>query len=146
MFTRFRFTFLLGSAALCTLAAAQDIAVLRDLEPLGRTTLSKEELNQLLPGATMTRVSSRGSTQIWKNDSSGSFIVSSDNRGQGNRATTASGKWHISEDGRYCVLIEWRIADTEEWCRYLVKAGNQYYATRSDKTLTEKVHKLDISR
>jgi hypothetical protein len=60
--------------------------------------------------------------------------------------TTARGKWHISEDGRYCVLIEWKVNPTEEWCRYIVKAGAEYYATRSDKTGTEKVYKLSISK
>ena len=52
----------------------------------------------------------------------------------------------LSLAGRYCVLIEWKVNPTEEWCRYIVKAGAEYYATRSDKTGTEKVYKLSISK
>lgn len=137
----------LSSIALAsTLVFGQTISVLRDLDAQGRVTLSKDELSQLLPNAQMSRVSAKGNTHSWKNNSSGSFIVSSDNRATNGRNTTAPGKWHISEDGRYCILIEWKTAETEEWCRYLVKAGADYYATKSDKTGTEKVYKLDISR
>ncbi|MBP6776368.1 MAG: hypothetical protein KA151_03840 [Piscinibacter sp.] len=127
-----------------TLATAQE--VLRDLDAQGRVTLSKDELDQLLPGAKMSRTSARGNTNIWSNEPGGSFVVSSDNRDRGGMPTTARGKWHISEDGRYCVLIEWKVNPTEEWCRYIVKAGAEYYATRSDKTGTEKVYKLSISK
>lgn len=131
-------------AIVSTPAAAQE--VLRDLDAQGRVTLTRDELNQLLPDAKMSRTSGKGNTHFWSNDSNGSFIISSDNRDRGGRPTTAQGKWHISEDGRYCVLIEWKVNPTEEWCRYIVKAGTEYYATRSDKTGTEKVYRLSISK
>ncbi len=137
----------IASCALVTaLAFGQTPAVLRDLEAQGRVTLTKEELNQLLPNAKMSRLSPQGQMQIWKNDPSGSFIVSSENRATGGRNTTAPGTWQISEDGRYCVLIEWKTYGAEEWCRFIVKAGSDYYATKSDKTLTEKVYRLEISK
>ena len=128
------------------LAFGQEVAVLRDLDAQGRVTLTKDELSQLLPNAKMSRFTAKGNTHSWKNDSDGSFIVSSDNRDKNGRNSTAQGKWHISEDGRYCVLIEWKVVPTEEWCRYIVKAGADYYATKSDKTGTEKVYKLVISK
>lgn len=135
------------SAALVSmLAAAQESLVLRDLDAQGRVTLSRDELNLLLPGANMERRTAKGNTQGWKNNANGSFIINSDNRDRGGRNTTAQGKWHISEDGRYCVLIEWNVNPTEEWCRYIVKAGPDYYATKTDKTATEKVYKLTISK
>lgn len=129
-----------------TLASGQENMVLRDLDAQGRVTLTKDELHQLLPNASMSRASARGNTHYWKNDTSGNFIISSDNRATTNRPSTAQGKWHISDDGRYCVLIEWPRIDTEEWCRYIVKAGGGYYATKSDKIGTEKAHKLEISK
>jgi len=43
-------------------------------------------------------------------------------------------------------LIEWKKNPTEERCRYLLKAGDDYYATKSDKIGTEKVYKLEISK
>jgi Protein of unknown function (DUF995) len=137
----------LSSFALVTmLAFGQGVEVLRDLDAQGRVTLTKDELSQLLPNAKMSRVSAKGNNQSWKNDADGSFIVSSDNRDKQGRSSTAPGKWHISDDGRYCVLIEWKVNPTEEWCRYIVKAGADYYATKSEKTGTEKVYKLVISK
>ena len=135
-------------ALLATLAAGQTPPVLGDLE--ARVTLSKEELGQLLPGARMSRLNTSGNTNAWKNDPGGSFIVSSDNRvtsGAISRGpSTAPGKWHISDDGRYCVLIEWKSVPPEEWCRFIVKAGGVYYGTRSDKIASERVYKLEISK
>ena len=128
------------------LASGQEVAVLADLDAQGRVTLTKDELSQLLPTAKMTRVTAKGNVNVWKNDSGGSFVISSDNKDVQGQNSTAQGKWHISEDGRYCVLIEWRRNPTEEWCRFIVKAGADYYATRSDKTSTEKVYKLGISK
>ena len=134
------------TAVACTAALAQAPAVLRDLDAAGRVTLSKEELGQLLPGASMSRVSAKGNTHFWKNDSDGTFVISSDNKDRGKGSSTARGKWNISDDGRYCVLIEWKTVETEEWCRYIIRAGSDYYGTKSDKTGTEKVYKLEISK
>ncbi len=125
----------------CTLASAQD--TLRDLD--GAVVLNKEELQQLLPGAGMARMTSRGNQHLWKNEAGGSFIVSSDNRATSQPPSSAQGKWHISDDGRYCILMEWK-SGPEEWCRYLVKTGTSYYAVKSDKVMTEKVFKLGISK
>ncbi|WP_428424867.1 DUF995 domain-containing protein [Methylibium sp.] len=134
------------STLVCTLALGQEAAFVRDLDASGRVTLTKDELSQLLPGANMGRLTAKGNTHSWKNDAGGSFVISSDNKDRGGNASTAHGKWNISDDGRYCVLIEWKTVDTEEWCRYIVRAGETYYATKSDKLGTEKVYKLSIKR
>ena len=132
--------------------AQGETLVLRDLEGKSPRKLSKDELTQLLTGARMSRIASSGSGHIWSNDAGGSFVISSDNRGGGaqvraaGRPTTATGKWHISDDGRYCVLIEWKSVPTEEWCRFLLQTSDGYYAVRSDSTGTERVYKLDISK
>lgn len=137
---------LLSFAVVSTFASGQAVTVLRDLDAQGRVTLTKDELSQLLPSASMSRVSPRGNTQRWKNDSDGSFVISSDNKATTGRNSTAQGKWHISDDGRYCVLIEWKGVETEQWCRYIVKSGGAYYGSKSDRVGTEKVYKLDISK
>ena len=137
---------LLSLALVSTLASGQEAAVLSDLDSQGRVTLTKEQLGQLLPNASMSRVIANGNKHYWKNDSDGTFIIRSDTKQQLTSGATAYGKWHISEDGRYCVLIEWKRAPTEEWCRYIVKAGDTYYGTKSDKHGTEKVYKLEISK
>ena len=131
-------------ALVCTLALGEEPVTLGDLQ--GRVTLTKAELSQLMPNASMSRVISNGNKHHWKNDSDGNFIIRSDTRAQLSAGTTAYGKWHISEDGRYCVLIEWKRVPTEEWCRYIVKSGDAYYATKSDKHGTEKAYRLTISK
>ncbi|MEO8015045.1 hypothetical protein [Polaromonas sp.] len=123
---------------------AQPVKVLRDLEPLQPHILSKDELQQLLPGAAIRRINEKGNTHAWTNDTDGSFVVSSDNRSTTGRNATARGKWHLSDDGRYCILIDWNRADNEEWCRLIIKTSDGYYTTKSDRMGTEKVYKLDI--
>lgn len=131
---------LLLAGLFSTLAFGQSASVLSDLASQNPVTLTKDELSQLLPDASMSRVTGDGRTQVWKNDPNGTFVISS------GQTTTASAKWHISDDGRYCVQIEWKRAPTEDWCRFILKAGDAYYATKSDKTATERVHKLQISK
>jgi uncharacterized protein DUF995 len=106
-----------------------------------------------MPGAKMSRLSANGNTHIWTNEPDGTFIVSSDNRNlpgggnvMGTRGSTAQGKWHISEDGRYCVMIEWKSVNTEEWCRYFFQTSDGYYAAKTDQNQTEKVSKFQISK
>ena len=142
-------------AFLSPLALSQEgPQIVGDLAPLNPRKLSKEDLQQLMPGAKVSRLAASGNTHIWTNDPDGSFIVSSDNRnlpGGGNvmgaRGSTTRGKWHISDDGRYCVLIEWKSVPTEEWCRYFfVVPDGTYYATKSDATPTEQLSKFQISK
>ena len=139
--------------AVCGLAAAQPQQMtVRDLADKNPKTLSKDELNALLPAATMVRVTARGNRHEWKNSSGGSFVVSSDNQGSGTpayaqgRASTAPGKWHISDDGRYCILIEWKGVPTEEWCRYVIQTGDGYYMTKSTAVGTEIAYKFEIKK
>ena len=143
----------LSLALFAQAALSQQPQLLGDLAPLNPKILSKDELQQLMPGAKLSRVSASGNTHIWTNEPDGSFIVSSDNRNlpsggnvMGTRGSSAPGKWHISDDGRYCVLIEWRSVNSEEWCRYVFQTSDGYYATKSDKTPTEKVFRFQISK
>jgi hypothetical protein len=141
-------SFLLASAI--GAAHAQDM-VLRDIESQSPKTLSKAEVTELLTGAKMSRVSGRGNVHYWTNDPGGKFVISSDNRGAGavgvqGRTTTSPGTWQISDDGRYCVLIEWKGVPTEEWCRFILQTSDGYYATRSTSVGTERVYKLEIKK
>jgi hypothetical protein len=147
---------LLTAAALAiacgsAIAQAQQVTM-RDLEGKNPRTLSKDEVTQLLPGATLMRVTDRGNRHQWTNEDGGKFIVSSDNQGSGTpayaqgRATTAPGKWHVSDDGRYCILIEWRGVPTEDWCRFVIQTSDGHYMTRSTTVGTERAHKFEIKK
>lgn len=141
-----RFAVLLTPVLVMSLAQAQPAAVVRDLEGLSPVTLSKEELQALLPNAKMSRTVASGNEHIWTNEPGGKFVTSTTNRARGGKPTSVAGTWQISDDGRYCILIEWRTVDTEEWCRFLIKTTDGYYATKSPKAGTEKVYKFDISK
>jgi hypothetical protein len=142
---------LLTGAAMAAVAQPQELT-LRDLEGKSPRKLSKDEVAQLIPGANMARVSARGNQHYWSNDKDGSFVASSDNRGGGaavvgqGRPSTATGKWHISDDGRYCVLIEWKGVPTEEWCRFVLTTSDGYYMVKSDSVGTERVYKFEIKK
>jgi Protein of unknown function (DUF995) len=124
--------------------------LLRHLEPLHPTKLSKGQLEKLLPGAKMSRKVYTGSTHYWTNEPNGKFVISTDNRGRVGTSTilsssTAPGNWHISPDGRYCVTIEWKRVPTENWCRFVFETSEGYYASKSDHDGAEKVHRLVIN-
>lgn len=142
---------LLTSVVMVAVAQPQELT-LRDLEGKSPRKLSKDEVTQLMPGAKMARISARGNQHYWSNDKDGTFVASSDNRGAGaavvgqGRQTTATGKWHISDDGRYCVLIEWKGVPTEEWCRYVLATSDGHYMVKSDSVGTERVYKFEIKK
>lgn len=141
---------LMGVAA--TAAAQGGPLTLRDIADKNPRKLSKDEVAALMPGAKMSRVSQRGNRHDWTNEAGGSFVASSDNQGAGmdprvaGRPSTASGKWHLSDDGRYCILIEWRGVPTEEWCRFVFQTSDGYYMARSDSVATERVEKFEIRK
>ena len=138
---------LLASIALIGTAVRADNMVLGDLESKSPKKLSKEEVTELMTGAKVSRVSDRGNTHLWSNDAGGSFLVSSaGGTGDFGRPVTARGKWKISDEGRYCVLIEWRGLPNEEWCRYILQTTDGYYGVSSDSVATARVFKMDIKK
>ena len=143
--TRFA-VLLLTPALFMSLAQAQPAAVVRDLEGLSPVTLTKEELQALMPNAKISRTVANGNQHLWTNEPGGKFIVSTTNQARGGKPTSTQGTWQISDDGRFCVLIEWRTVETEDGCRFVSKTTDGYYATKSARAGTEKVYKLDISK
>ena len=138
---------LLASIAFIGTAVRADNVVLSDLEARSPKKLSKEQVTELMTGAKISRVSDRGNTHLWTNDAGGSFVLSSaGGTGDFGRVVTAKGKWRISDDGHYCVLIEWRGLPNEEWCRYILQTTDGYYGVSSDSVATARVFKMDIKK
>ena len=102
--------------------------------------LSKEDVAQLLQGATVDFTSARGNRLNWKNELDGTMLASSLN--SKGRGTTKQGSWKIDDKGRFCVSIDWP-SNLEEWCRTVVKDGDAYYLTRSNG---ERISKLAVTR
>jgi len=137
----------LGANALA-LAQGSSQLKLRDVLAKGAKRLSAEEVQQLLPGAKVTSVSGRGVTRRWKNSADGKFVAS----GYDPTTTTpryqsfqAQGSWHIGDNGRYCVTLEWP-GTTEQWCRILFKLDDKYYGVNVKSANDEDavVHELEF--
>lgn len=132
---------------LTTAAQEENKLRLRDIQSQGAKQLTAEELRALMPGARVTLVSGRGNTHIWDNNPDGKFTASSENKqGYGRqRPVSAPGTWQVADNGTYCVLIEWNIG-TEQWCRFIFQAGDQYFGVRSVKDEATEAYRMSIKR
>ena len=114
-----------AAAILLTFAAASAFA---DDEP---ARMSRDELLAFIPGTEVSHVNRFGSQRRWTNGADGKFVASSDNKkfgsAMGSSSASAPGTWRISDEGRYCVSIEWK-REAENWCSYIVKGPDgQFY-------------------
>lgn len=113
------------------------------------TRLAKEELANLLPGTRATFVIKGGSTHIWTNGPDGKLVASTDaksisNTGMGG-GYSARGTWNVSDDGKYCVNIEWKRYP-ESWCRSLYRMPDgSHYLTDSDDPAAPK-RKIELTK
>ncbi len=125
---------------------AQDVLTYTELKAKAPVALTRDDLQALMPGATMSRMNEKGSQHRWTNELNGEMIVSSDNRGGNGRPSTARGRWIVADDGRFCMVVQWRKGESEETCRFIVKASDGYYAVTEMDSEAHKAFKLSISR
>ncbi len=131
----------------CTAAAGQAVP-LADVKAKGGVQLTADELKQLIPGAKVVNVTATGSTRRWTNSVDGTLVGSTDLRGYSGGRTlpaTGQGTWRLADNGTWCVSIKWGVMGKEDWCSYMFKAGDKYYAVGrlEDGALA---HEFDISK
>ena len=126
----------LGVSAANGPAVAQETAV----------KLSKADLLELMPGQKVMHVSKAGNTRHWTNEADGSLFASWAPiiTGSGKFGGSGKGTWNISDDGRYCVKIDWPRAP-EKWCRFIFRSGNDYSMGGSDDPAAER-EKLGLQK
>lgn len=129
---------LLATSALSTVTAAENIVTGQVLLDSGAVKVPAEEMKSIVrPGVEVeTYAPGTGSYRLWTNDASGKFIASrrggtTDARSQG------SGEWRVTDQGEYCVQIEWRTARmspdyTERWCRAIYRHDGALYLAPGD--------------
>lgn len=118
---------LVSALLVCPFASGEPLT-LADVKAKSGVQLSAADLQQLLPGATVASKIPSGSTRRWQNRAGGDLAASSDGRGLPTpRVFSGSGTWSVDAKGAYCVHIQWPT-QTEEWCRYIFKAADQYYS------------------
>ena len=127
----------LGAIALLLCAAgaarAQEAMTLSDLESKNPRRLTRDELQQMLPEAKVTRHNSRtGNTAKWTNTPGGKMYAASDNRMSGlGISKPTPGTWNISDAGQWCVTIQWRVLPPEDWCAQMFQTSDGVYAAYS---------------
>ncbi len=128
------FVTLLVAGSLNTVAVADDAAV----------KMTKDELLAFLPGTNVTHVNKGGSTRRWTNDPDGTLAASTDNKkygsGMGVRIHTSRGTWKVSDDGKYCIDIDWK-REAEKWCYSVLKAADGYFLGSVDPG-----HKIEFAK
>ena len=128
-------------------AAAGQGLLLNDLTGQGAVQLSKEDLQELLPGAKVVSYY-KGARRSWKNKTDGTLVASSDVRRDPTKIgkqATGRGSWHTGDNGTWCVMIEWPQR-TENWCRYLFKTDAGYYGVKSVTDGTTEAWEFEISQ
>ncbi len=79
---------------------------------------------------------STGGIRRWKNSADGKFIASRVAASGGSNSVSGSGEWKLTENGQYCVQIEWRPRvggpEQENWCRTLWKFEDAIFLAPSD--------------
>jgi hypothetical protein len=96
----------------------------------GGHPLTKDALSQLLPGSIVESTGLSGTARRWTNEPDGQFTANASVTGRG-RTVNGSGDWHVSDDGKYCVHIEWPNI-TENWCASVQQAADGKYTVVGD--------------
>lgn len=103
----------------------------------GNARMTREELLSLLPGAKVTHITQAGSERRWTNEPDGTLYANSSNKlyggPAGNQPAAQAGTWKVSDEGKYCINIEWKKV-SEKWCSYILKGeGDTYYLNKIDE-------------
>jgi hypothetical protein len=117
---------LLAVALLSASVFAQVVDKPADTQTQG-TKLSRDELQSFIPGTKVHHVIQSGSSRTWTNEPDGKFVASTDGKkysmtGEG---STGHGSWRISDDGKYCIEIDWK-RDSEKWCSFVWRTEKGY--------------------
>lgn len=127
-----RRTFLFAASMIVCSFASSQVLTLADVKAKSAVQLSAAELTQLLPGAKVVNHALSGATRNWQNSVNGDLTASTDGRSNSTSKPapgSGSGTWKIDDKGMYCVQIKWNwMGRSEDWCRYVFKAGDKYYA------------------
>lgn len=127
--------------------AAQEKKTLGDLKADNAQQLSRNDLQSLMPEASVISTAGTGSSRRWKNEKDGTFIAASNNAGQRGSGSSSSGKgvWSINDQGQFCVVIDW-ARSSEKWCRTLFRKGDVYYGVSSLSNDATLAYRFEITK
>jgi hypothetical protein len=114
-------------------SAAQKPVAAANPQPTGAgrpPRVTKEQLQALLPGSTMLRTNIAGALRQWVNKPDGTLTVYWGGAGV-RRSHSASGHWNVTDEGRFCLHIDWEDLP-ENWCRFLEQTADGEYQPIAD--------------
>ncbi|MFL9916038.1 DUF995 domain-containing protein [Paraburkholderia fungorum] len=114
-------------------SAAQKPVAAANPQPTGAgrpPRVTKEQLQALLPGSTMLRTNIAGALRQWVNKPDGTLTVYWGGAGL-RQSHSASGRWSVTDEGRFCLHIDWEDLP-ENWCRFLEQTANGEYQPIAD--------------
>jgi hypothetical protein len=73
--------------------------------------LTREQLVALVPNSQLERINQSGGVRRWSNNADGTAAIVRLPKPGAKSASVgkASGRWSITEDGKYCLDEEWRV-------------------------------------
>lgn len=110
--------------------------------------LSKDELASFIPGTKAVLAFEGRPIHRWTNEPGGTFVATMDTTEfslQRNVHSSAPGRWKISDDGKYCVAIDW-ARKTEKWCHFVFRTGDGGYYLSSSDAPDAKRFKIELSK
>ncbi|MEM5388215.1 hypothetical protein VSR68_32260 [Paraburkholderia phymatum] len=87
--------------------------------------LTRDQLIPLMRGATILRTNTSGALRQWVNGPDGTLTVYWA-AGGFLQPHSASGKWSVTEDGHFCLQIDWPDVP-ENWCRFMERTASGAY-------------------
>ena len=99
--------------------------------------MTREELMSFLPGTKVTHFNAGGSERHWTNEPDGKLYANTNNKSLGSYTGLQSaghwGTWKVSDEGKYCIDIDWKTIG-EKWCATILKGeGDTYYLGKVDE-------------
>lgn len=118
-------------------AALASIVAINAFAQDGVVKMTREELLSFLPGTKVTHLSAGGSERRWTNEPDGSLYANTNNKTYGSitgvQTAGHGGTWKVSDDGKYCINIDWKRV-SENWCASVLKGpGDTYYLNKVDE-------------
>ncbi len=137
-----------GLLALCAATAAhgQQMVTVGDVLDRGGKKLSKEEVRQLVSGATIAGVQGGNSPNIsFQSNYSPSGSVNGDVWNKGTWITKMSGNWSVNDSAQLCVDLVNSQGTKVVGCQSYYTQGNTYYGAQGDAR-TATVNERKVTR
>ncbi len=142
---RFKLMILVTTMWSATSALAQ--SSVGELLDGGATKLNRDELNALLPGATLTGLNYAGGeiTSKYRQDGTLAGRAAITSGPMIGRTTGIVGTWAVADDGKLCTDLSTQFG-SRQTCWYLFKLGDRHFLAESDSDRAASILQRTITK